>query len=68
MRVEVQPLTGFDQLLTYAVSKDIFKIKIGCLRKFTRTEAGSGVFSLVSNETIDPKNSFFGGLSTRNLS
>ena len=58
MRVEVQPLTGFDQLLTYAVSEKISsRIKIGCLVQIPlgRRRVLGVVFSLVSNETIDPK-------------
>ena len=66
MRVEVQPLTGFDQLLTYAVSEKISsQIKIGCLVQIPlgRRRVLGVVFSLDSKESIDPeKLRFLGGL------
>ncbi|MEC8355758.1 MAG: DEAD/DEAH box helicase, partial [Verrucomicrobiota bacterium] len=66
MRVEVQPLTGFDQLLTYKVSEKISsKIKIGCLVQIPlgHRQVLGVVFSLDSKEMIDPeKLRFLGGL------
>ena len=66
MRVEVQPLTGFDQLLTYTVSEKISsQIKIGCLVQIPlgHRQVLGVVFSLDSKEMIDPeKLRFLGGL------
>ena len=66
MRVEVQPLTGFDQLLTYTVSEKISsQIKIGCLVQIPlgHRQVLGVVFSLDSKESIDPeKLRFLGGL------
>tara|TARA_A200000113_G_scaffold146419_1_gene131730 strand:- start:245 stop:2464 length:2220 start_codon:yes stop_codon:yes gene_type:complete len=57
MRVEVQPLAGFDRLLTYEVSEKISsQIKVGCLVQIPlgRRRVLGVVFSLDSKETIDP--------------
>ena len=66
MRVEVQPLAGFDRLLTYEVSEKISsQIKVGCLVQIPlgRRRVLGVVFSLDSKETIDPKKlRFLGGL------
>ena len=55
MKIEVQPLVGFDQLLTYGVSeKFISTIKIGCLVQIPlgRRRVLGVVFSLHSSEEI----------------
>ena len=66
MIVEVQPLAGFDRLLTYEVSEKISsQIKVGCLVQIPlgRRRVLGVVFSLDSKETIDPKKlRFLGGL------
>ena len=58
MRVEVQPLAGFDRLLTYEVSEKISsQIKVGCLVQIPlgRRRVLGVVFSLDSKEKFDPK-------------
>ena len=66
MIVEVQPLAGFDRLLTYEVSEKISsQIKVGCLVQIPlgRRRVLGVVFSLDSKEMIDPeKLRFLGGL------
>ena len=66
MIVEVQPLAGFDRLLTYEVSEKISsQLKVGCLVQIPlgRRRVLGVVFSLDSKETIDPeKLRFLGGL------
>ena len=58
MIVEVQPLAGFDRLLTYEVSEKISsQLKVGCLVQIPlgRRRVLGVVFSLDSKETIDPE-------------
>ena len=55
MRVEVQPLAGFDQLLTYGVTEKFSaRIKLGCLVQIPlgRRRVLGVVFSLDSKEVI----------------
>jgi len=55
MRIEVQPLVGFDQLLTYGVTEKFSaRIKLGCLVQIPlgRRQVLGVVFSLYSKEEI----------------
>ena len=55
MRIEVQPLVGFDQLLTYGVTEKFSaRIKLGCLVQIPlgRRRVLGVVFSLDSKEEI----------------
>jgi len=55
MRIEVQPLVGFDQLLTYGVTEKFSaRIKLGCLVQIPlgRRRVLGVVFSLYSKEEI----------------
>lgn len=55
MRIEVQPLVGFNRLLTYGVGDSLSKdIKVGCLIEVPlgRRRVLAIVFSLASNEPI----------------
>ena len=55
MRIEVQPLVGFNRLLTYGVGDNLSKdIKVGCLIEVPlgRRRVLAIVFSLASDELI----------------